>query len=248
MDRFTFLLIISLILPTGILAQIEKQDFIILNKLLPEPDTVTFETRHSENSFTVRKIVKHHSKTKEEITHYKVIQEWGKKYLGDKRLFDGKILVHEMGIQNFLVSGDTLYQVIKGNRLSKDSLNVLFGNDIDPHKYDRKILEGYLQIIQDNNIEMKVALYHPSFFKENPAVMLKKAKDCMNLIKLEKSWVHNGKMYYAILADYGCYSFPQTFSYIIDEDLRIVGFEKKYISTEIAPLFTFRPYMGRVKY
>ncbi|MBI9035440.1 MAG: hypothetical protein JEZ03_13315 [Bacteroidales bacterium] len=248
MGRFIFFIFFFIVFQIDIHAQIEKQDFIVLNKSLPKADTVSFEKWESSDTIFIKKIKRHHAKSREEITYYKIDNSWGNKYQGKKRLFDGKILVHEMGTERFIISGDTLYQITKGNSLSRDSLDVLFGRYMDPETYNKDIMEKNLDIIAQHNTEMNIAIFHTRFFKNDSIEIINSQGNCNNHIKLEKTWKRNENTYYAITADYSCNSFPKVFKYIIDQKLNIVGYEMRYISTELEGLFKIKPYAGIVHY
>ncbi len=243
------LLITVLGLSITLHAQKDKfKPFIVANAMLSIPDTVNFRYQERGDTTIIHGIIKMSGMSREEISSLKVQRKWGKKYVGGKKLFDGKTLVYQMGDYKFLKRNDSLFQIKKFTYLSQDSIQKLMLNDIDAKDFDKEKLIKNLHIIRENQKEIAQLIYHKGMFAKGTTHSMAHDKACHNEIHLDKQWEANGTKYYALKVDYRCLPYAKPQHYIINSNFEVLAFKEKYVSKELNNSVNVRPYSQRYKF
>ncbi|MEA3505773.1 MAG: hypothetical protein U9R32_11365 [Bacteroidota bacterium] len=240
---FTFL---TLIISFASFSQdVKAKKFLILHNMLSQPDTVTFYFWQDADTLFAKKITNQFVPTREDdlkILSYK--QQYGDNVITGSKLFNGKNILYRVEDEKFFISGDTLYKEITTNKLSADSLKILFQENVNPINFKKSRYQANLQIISKNRTKRKIVLFHPSLFAKSNTSKIKHKKECFDTVELIKKWEYNKTTYYYISFYSDCSISKKRHYFIFDREYNFYAFDNKYISLDLAPQAVIKPFKG----
>lgn len=223
-----------------------QQNFLVFHNMLMKPDTMLFSFWKSGDTMKVKRIL--HQYAPMESTGKKMDFSFRQNQRIDavegSKLFNGKRIKYRFGTEKYLIRNDTLYKFILTNRLSRDSLDVLFGHGNNPKYFNKLEYQNNLEIIKRNRIRIKKVLFYKGMF-DNKKEHLIHGKKCTDTIHLRKQWKIEGQSFYAIALNFNCLKYPKSETLIVDENFQIHAFGRKYLSTEMTPYVNIKPFKAR---
>ncbi|MCF8232337.1 MAG: hypothetical protein K9J27_09120 [Bacteroidales bacterium] len=225
----------------------QQKDFLVFHNNLMKPDTMRFAFWRQGDTLKVRRIIHQHVpiEGRGDKLDFSYKRENNKNLVEGARVFNGKRLQYRYGTEAYLLQNDTLYKFVQTNRLSRDSLDALFGHGKERRNYSKRNYRRNLQIIKDNNIRIKKVIFHRGMFEKGENPYLNKGDDCADTLILRNRWKKGGKTYYAITARFNCLKYPKKEHYIVDNQMNLRAFDKKYIDKALTPFLKIKPFKGR---
>ncbi len=248
MKRSTVVIILLFILIGG--AQSQKsyqQEFLVFHNMLMKPDTMLFSFWQQGDTVNVKRIIhqyvpmQNNSKTMD----FSFRQGETEDAVQGSRLFNGKNIQYRFGTEKYLVRNDTLYKFVLTNRLSRDSLNTLFGHGENPKYFNKLEYQNNLKIIEKNRVQIKKVLYFQGMFEDGKKRFISPGEECADTISLNKRWQAKGKTYFAISVNFDCLKYPKKEKLILDNTFRFHAFDRKYLSRQMKPFSVVKPFKGR---
>jgi len=247
MAKQIVLIIFFTTLLTGLKSQeTYQQNFLVFHNMLMKPDTMLFSFWHSGDTMKVKRIL--HQYVPMESTGQKMDFSFRRNQTFDavkgSKLFNGKRIQYRFGTEKYLLRNDTLYKFILTNRLSRDSLDVLFGHGNNPKYFNKLDYQNNLAIIKENRIRIKKVIFYKGMF-DNKKEHLLHGEKCTDTISLRRKWKNEGTSFYAITLNFNCLKYPKSETLIVDNNFRIHAFGRKYLSTEMTPYVQIKPFKAR---
>ncbi|MCF8308044.1 MAG: hypothetical protein K9I68_03450 [Bacteroidales bacterium] len=225
----------------------QQKEFLIFHSNLMKPDTMRFAFWHQGDTLKVRRIIHEHVpiEGKGDKLNFSYKKKNDKNIVDGAKVFSGKRLKYRYSTEKYLTRNDTLYKFVQTNRLSRDSLDALFGHSKDHRIYSKRTYRRNLQIIKNNKVRIKKVLFHPGMYKKVENPYIKKSENCADTMVLRKRWKKGERTYYAITAKFNCLKYPKKEHYIVDNKMNIRAFDRKYIDKEMTPFLNVKPFKGR---
>lgn len=223
-----------------------QKDFLVFHNMMMKPDTMLFSFWYQDDTLNVKRII--HQHVPMESTGDKVNFSFRRKAPQDavegSKLFNGKRISYSFGTEKYLVRNDTLYKFVQTNRLSRDSLDVLFGHGKNPGYFNKIEYRNNLQIIKDNRIRVKKILFFSGMFDGDKNKYILQGENCADTIFLRKRWEGKDITYYAISVTFNCLKYKKEEHLILDDDFQLHAFDKKYLDKQMKPFVDIKPFKG----
>jgi|GEM_PF-1437727 hypothetical protein len=225
--------------------EMRQSDFLVYHNMLMKPDTMLFSFWKSGDTLHIKRILQQYVPSTEEAARgFNYRDEQGKDAVKGSRLFNGKEITYFFDQEKYFIAGDTLFKFVITNRLSADSINVLFGRKSQGRRFSKSNYERNLKIIADNRVTEKKKIFHPDFFKKQNQKVIKNPGECPDTLKLINYWSDAGKTYYQVELTYNCKGYEQTTTVLFDKSYNLLGFDKTYIDKRLSQYLKPAPFKG----
>lgn len=222
-----------------------QREYLVFHNMLMKPDTVLFSFWHAGDTLNVKRIIHNYVPMNNSKTAgFNFRQQNKGNAVNGPRVFSGKHLMYRFGTEKYIVSNDTLYHFLRTNKLSRDSLETLFGHESRSGEFNAIQYRQNLRTIRQNQTTTKKVLFHPEMFGKGESLYVSQGRDCADSLLLRKKWQTDNKTYYAVEAHFHCLKYPKKTYFIIDSRLRFHAFDRQYIDKKIAPYVVIKPFKG----
>ncbi|MGM0566904.1 MAG: hypothetical protein ACQESX_09130 [Bacteroidota bacterium] len=242
--RYSFLLFLLPLISWG--QDTRQSEFLVYHNMLMKPDTMVFSFWKNQDTLIVKRIMQQYVPTAEEEAHRTSYRNTSSSNaVKGSKLFNGKNITYFFGEEKHLISNDTLYKFVTTNKLSADSIDVLFGRKDNTSSYRKKNYKRNLKIIEENRQLTKKPVYYPGIFSQHKAIEIENHTDCPDKIELINQWTGDNKTYRKVRLTYGCNNYRKSITLLFDDGYNLYGFDEKYIDKSMNRFLQKKPFKAK---